>query len=263
MGKIPAPTWQPTQSTRWYGLQRSSDRGAAWSPIRQRTAEDINPSLDRDDMVDDVALKNLENTPALTGAIPIAIFDAAMKEFENDGVVGERFFDMIAEFERGTTFDRILRHIVAKMEESKPEDVHTITCQFMLPVTGVSVAAEAFPEALTISLGVIRVAMKRLALQKKEIAQAATVRLLPLAANRDLDSDISAALNASIRQYVKAVGSANDIVPIVEGLQEKKQGQAAKLLLEMAVRVLPDDVKLNALTAEMQGPSQAAVEAGA
>ena len=225
------------------------DEGEDMLALPEVTGEDINPTLGKDDAVDEVALKNLENTPALTGAIPMAIFDAAMKEFDTEGEVGEMFFDMVAEFERGATFERILQHIVDKMVETRPDDVHTITCQFLLPISGVPVTSEAFPEALTTSLGVIRAAMKGLPLAKKEIASSAIARLLSVAASKELDDDISTALNASIRSYVKAVGNAGDIVPIVETLQDKKEDRAAKMLLEIAVKVLPGDVKLNALTA--------------
>ena len=138
------------------------------------TAEDINPTLEKDAEVDAVALKNLENTPALTGAIPIAIFDAAMKEFEGDAELGEEFFDMVAEFDRGATFDRILRHIVSQLEEAKPDNMHTISCQFMLPLIKVETDSPSFPEALSTSLSTIRTAMRRLPLQKKPIAETAS-----------------------------------------------------------------------------------------
>jgi U3 small nucleolar RNA-associated protein 6 len=223
------------------------DEGEDMLALAPVTAEDINPSLDVTDGVDDEALKNLASTPALTGAIPIAIFDAAMKEFENDASLGEEFFDMVAEFERGTTFDRILRHVVEALEKARPDDAHTITVQFMLPITGLTPESPEFPEALTATLKTIRQALSRLPLQRKEIASSALARLLPLAATKDLDADIAAAVHASIRTYVKAVGSAGDVVPIVQRLQEGKQDKAAKLLLDIAVKVLPEDVKLTAL----------------
>jgi U3 small nucleolar RNA-associated protein 6 len=238
------------------------DEGEDMLALPDVTAEDINPSLGRDEAVDEVALQNLQNTPALTGAIPIAIFDSAMKEFDNDAQLGEQFFDMVAEFERGSTFDRILRHIVTRLEQVKPDNVHTITCQFMLSLTGVAITSEAVPDALTESLATIRAATKRLPLQRKEISQAAISRLTPLAVNKEMDDDVSTALVASIRQYVKFVGSASDVVPIVERLQEKKQTQAAKLLLELAVKVLPQDVKLNALTAGLESKGRDIVMAG-
>jgi U3 small nucleolar RNA-associated protein 6 len=225
------------------------------------TAEDINPTIDKDDDIDQVALQNLENTPALTGAIPMAIFDAAMKEFGNDAELGEGFFDMAAEFERSVAFDKILRHIVQHLESAQPDDVHTVTCQFMLPISGIDVAAAEFPDALSACLSIIRAAMKRLPLQKKEIAQSAILRLLPLSVTSELDADISAALSASLRQYVKAIGTAHDIIPCVERLQAQKQTVAARVLLELSLRIVPGDMKLLAAQAAMEMPAQKLMQA--
>jgi U3 small nucleolar RNA-associated protein 6 len=237
------------------------DDGEDMLALPSITAEDINPTLDPSDGIDDVALKNLENTPALTGAIPIAIFDAAMVEFDNDASLGEEIFDMLAEFERGPTFDRILQHVVNSLEENQPDDPATITTQFLLPITGVSPTSPDFPEALSTTLLTIRQSLQRLPLLKKEIASSALTRLLPLAATKDLDTDIAAALSASVRSWVKAVGSAGDVVPIVQRLRERKEERAAKLLLETAVKVLPEDVKLSALKAGVTDGKL--VEAGA
>lgn len=227
------------------------DEGDDMLALPTVTAEDINPALAKDDGVDQIALRNLENTPALTGAIPMAIFDAAMNEFNNDANLGEEFFDMAAEFERTAAFDKILKHIVDHLAASRPDDVHAITCQFMLPISHIAVASVDFPEALSACLSIIRSTMKRLPLQKSEIAQSAIARLIPIATSSDLDTDISTALSASLRQYIKAVGNANDLVPVVARLQAQKLDQSATLLLDLSLRAYPEDMKLLALQASI------------
>jgi U3 small nucleolar RNA-associated protein 6 len=224
------------------------------------TAEDINPAMGKDDAVDQVALQNLENTPALTGAIPVAIFDAAMKEFDDDAELGEQFFNMAAEFERSPAFDKILRRIAERLAATKPDSVHAITCQFILPISGVDVASADFPDALSECLNTIRSAMKRLPLRKKDIAQSAILRLLPLTLISDLDTDVSAAILASLRQYVKMIGNASDIMPVAERLEAQKQRAAAKLLLQLSSKAFPDDVKLLAAQAAFEAPSKSTAQ---
>ncbi|KIW02845.1 uncharacterized protein PV09_05901 [Verruconis gallopava] len=243
-------------------VQQKQDEGEDMLALPTVTAEDISPTLGTDDEVDQVAIQNMENTPALTGAIPMAIFDAAMREFDNDAELGEKFFDMVAEFERGTTIDKVLRHVVEGLVASKPDSVHTVTCQFMLPITGVATSSPDFPEALTECLATVRGALKRLSLQKKELAQSAILRLLPLTMSPDLDADICTALSASLRQYVKAIGSASDVVPVLEQLQKKKQDRASvKTLLELALKTYPQDVQLLALRDTMKPQEKAVVMA--
>jgi len=67
------------------------------------SAEDLDPEANKGvEEVNAAALERLANAPAYTGAIPLAIFDAAMKQFSEDSDVANDFFDLVAD---GALFD--------------------------------------------------------------------------------------------------------------------------------------------------------------
>jgi U3 small nucleolar RNA-associated protein 6 len=215
---------------------QDEDMGEDMMRLPDLTAEDINPSLTKDDSVDEIALQNLANTPALTGAIPIAIFDQAMKHFNEDEELAEQFFDMVAVFDQGTTTRKILQHIVDSLVQIKPDTVITITCQFSLPLVGLDPSSAEFPAALAESLETIRLGMKRLPLQKAQIADNAIYKLLPFASNRELDQDVQKVLIISVRKFIKEQGGGDASAKLVERLQVEKRPRDAHLLLDMALR---------------------------
>jgi len=199
------------------------------------TAEDINPTPGRDDGVDEVALQILADTPALTGAIPIAIFNEAMKQFQNDEKLAERFFEMVAEFDQTPTTEKILRHIVSSLVEVRPDTVSATVCQFSLPLVGVDPTSAEFPAALAESLGIIRIAMQRLVLMKSQISEAAMMKLLPFT-SKALDPDVLTVLAVSLRQFTKEFGGPDGSVSVVEKLQQEKRIGEARYLLDVALK---------------------------
>jgi U3 small nucleolar RNA-associated protein 6 len=166
------------------------------------TAEDINPGL-RDDKGYHATLQNLASMPALSGAIPIAIFDSAMKHFKNDETLAEQFFDLVSEFDQTPCSRRILQHILDFLIHSRPRTMSACICKFKLPLFGVVPTSPDFPGALRESLQTIRGSMEELPEAKKQVASRAVSWLTQLMQNADLDSDVRTALTASIRQFSK------------------------------------------------------------
>lgn len=115
------------------------------------TAEDINPNLQVHNLVDQNTLQNLSATPALSGAIPIAIFDAAMEQFEDESL-GERFFDMIAGFRGLPCLNIILQHISDSLIAMRPNSPATLSCFIRQPVLGTEPRSANFPKALDCAL---------------------------------------------------------------------------------------------------------------
>jgi U3 small nucleolar RNA-associated protein 6 len=216
--------------------QQDEDMGEDLLRLPELTAEDINPSLAKDDSVDEIALQNLANTPALTGAIPMAIFDQAMKQFDNDEKLAERFFDMVVEFDQGTTTRKILQHIVYSMIQIKPDTVPTIICQFRLPLVGLDPVSAEFPTALAESLEIARSGMKRVALFKAQIAASAVSKLLPVTAHDELDPDVQKVLVISLRKFTKELGGGDAAADLIEKLQLEQRPRDAQFLLDMALR---------------------------
>ncbi|KAJ5582274.1 RNA-processing protein HAT helix [Penicillium sp. DV-2018c] len=157
------------------------------------TAEDINPSTDGQE-VDQVALQNLNSTPALSGAIPLTIFDTATKHFNNDDRFGQEFFDMVWEFQDAPCTGKILEHVVETMRENKPSSPRTQICYIKLPTAGVSVVSAEFPRALGISLARLREFHLG-----KDLARQVIDWLQPVQTTENLDPSLQKVIAATVR----------------------------------------------------------------
>ena len=115
------------------------------------TTEDINGALGETDM-DETVLRALDDTPAMRGAIPVAIYDAAMNHFNNDPAIGLSFFDICSEFDHNSVFGKVLQHIGDTMMGSAAESWEACVCHVKVPVAGLHIASPEFPPALGISL---------------------------------------------------------------------------------------------------------------
>lgn len=159
------------------------------------TGEDINPTLGQDDDVDHVALQNLNSTPALSGAIPLAIFDTAMKNFNNDDRFGHEFYDMVAQFEGTPCFRKILSHIVEVLLTNSPASHHTRICYIKFPTSGISITSPDFPQALGTSLGRLKEGS-----QDKKLAEEMVKWLQPLVETEELDPALQKVLSVTLQR---------------------------------------------------------------
>ncbi|KAI9707122.1 MAG: U3 snoRNP protein [Candelina mexicana] len=175
--------------------------------LPELTAEDINPSLGRDDTIDEVALQNLSATPALNGAIPMVIFDTAMKQFQNDAALGEKFFNMFAEFEGLPCLPNILQHVVDQMRLSTPKDASALACNFRQPVIGIEVISSDFPSALGISYERWKSSLTE-ASRAFEVAARAITWLLPMLKVQDFDPGVRTVLLVMLKQAVRTFAEA-------------------------------------------------------
>ncbi|KAF7505986.1 hypothetical protein GJ744_012333 [Endocarpon pusillum] len=116
------------------------------------TAEDIHTSDVSMHNIDPASPQKLAKTPALSGAIPIAIFDAAMLQLENDDEVALKFFDTVQEIDPIPCLQSVLQHIVDHMLSSQPSNWRTLVCSVKVPCVGVAVTSPEFPKRFGISL---------------------------------------------------------------------------------------------------------------
>ena len=114
------------------------------------TAEDFNPTLHVGYPDDQNAIRNLETSPTLSGAIPIAIFDAAMEEFKDD-LLGEKFFDLVATTQSIPCSSKILKHITERLTASYPTSSGTLSCFIREPTMGTEPTSLSFPEVLEVA----------------------------------------------------------------------------------------------------------------
>lgn len=123
------------------------------------TAMDINPHAEEDD-IDNSALENLESTPALSGAIPIAIFDAGMAQF-HDPAFGFDFFNMVLEYDEIAPCRKIARHVEAKLMEDNPQSWYSQACHIEMPLVSISPDSPEYPPAFRQMLARLKDARKK------------------------------------------------------------------------------------------------------
>ncbi|KAK3938981.1 U3 small nucleolar RNA-associated protein 6-domain-containing protein [Diplogelasinospora grovesii] len=108
---------------------------------------------------DEDAQKKLESSPALSGAIPMAIFDIAKKQRFFGAPAAEEFFDMFATFTKVSSQDKIVQHVLDTLVELYPNHASTCSCLIRQPLIGVDVHTPAFPQALREALARLKGSM--------------------------------------------------------------------------------------------------------
>lgn len=171
-------------------------------------AEDIMPAQRSSDGVEQAALEKLSTSPALSGAIPLAIFDAAMKHFKQNNELCQKFFDVAAEFPELPCQERILTHIMDTLLTIAPESPGTLIRWIQQPVIGVGVMSPEFPALLGSCLDRMKTSFETLTpistasetsrpigiLGQQVIAWMLTYQ------NEDLDPDVRKVMRITIRK---------------------------------------------------------------
>ncbi|KAI9787758.1 MAG: U3 snoRNP protein [Geoglossum umbratile] len=170
--------------------------------LPELTAEDIDPSLQKGDGLDQIALQNLNSTPALTGAIPLAIFDSAMKQFANDDSLAEKFFSLFAGFGNMPCLPKILQHVINYMLQIWPTMPSCLSCYSQQPMIGVDPYSAEFPGALGMSLERIRSSTKKTQ-RMSELYERIIGWLQPLSKITDLDANVQKVISAIVRRTVR------------------------------------------------------------
>ncbi|KAF4762261.1 hypothetical protein N7455_002077 [Penicillium solitum] len=175
------------------------DTDADMIALPSLTAEDINPSTGADGEVDQVALQNLNSTPALSGAIPLAIFDTATKHFDSDDRFGQEYFDMAWEFQDAPCLRKILEHVIETMRANKPSSPRTQICYIKFPTAGIPPTSAEFPRALGSSLARLREYP-----MGKDLARQVINWLQPVQATEGLDLSLQKVIAATVRNAERA-----------------------------------------------------------
>lgn len=149
--------------------------------------------------VDAEAKKDPMTTPALNGAIPLAIFDDARKQPFYNAATAEEFFDMFAIFTLVPSQRRILQHVFDSMSEAFPSDPVTLSCFIRQPVVGIEPKGADFPMAFASSLERLRMAKEEtndLELLSKKIAS----WLEAILATEGLDEGVERVLRHTLKR---------------------------------------------------------------
>jgi U3 small nucleolar RNA-associated protein 6 len=163
------------------------------------TAEDMEPGLANDESIQNF-LKKLNSSPALSGAIPIAIFDAAMDVFQ-DVDFAEQFFILVAKFGSLPCSGPVTKHIADAMDHLDWSNPASISCCIRQPLIGISYTAPDFPIALIPALKHLRKALD--AEPSLNLLVKVSDWLFSYLAEKDLDPDIRTAVKASVDRIIR------------------------------------------------------------
>ncbi|CAG8980786.1 hypothetical protein HYALB_00010691 [Hymenoscyphus albidus] len=159
----------------------------------------IRPSMIEGIKVDTEAAKDPMTTPALNGAIPMAIFDAARKQPFFCSSAAEDFFDMFATFTQVKCLPMILQHVLDAMVESYPADSFTCNCYVRQALVGLGHTSPEFPAALGVALERLKESAKTVK-DKNEFAKKSRVWIQSILEVEDLDPGIQAVLKHTLRK---------------------------------------------------------------
>lgn len=109
------------------------------------SAEDIMPAQRLRSSMEQGALEKLSTSPALAGAITMAIVDVAMKHFMEDNELCQQFFDVVAEFDEVPCQESVLSHIMDTLRRIAPDSPGTLIRWIRQPVIGIDATSPEFP----------------------------------------------------------------------------------------------------------------------
>ncbi|KAF2717202.1 hypothetical protein K431DRAFT_341496 [Polychaeton citri CBS 116435] len=169
----------------------SFDSGDDVVALATTTFEDfigeVDPEMD-DNRKD--SLQKLAGAPAFSGAIPMAIFDAATKHFQGRTDVALDFYDLVASFRTVTCTPRILKHIVDRSLEEAPTAPTTIICEAKNQLFGAAPDSTELPVMLGRSLAVLKNGL--------------SITSNPTLADQ-LDEGIRRVIEASLKRHIRVV----------------------------------------------------------
>ncbi|KAI5280467.1 U3 snoRNP protein [Ascosphaera aggregata] len=173
------------------------------------TEEDINPSFDKNDERDDkIALENLHNTPVLSGAIPIAIYEAAIKQFPVDvnPSFARSYFLMISQFKSTPCTSKVLSHVLDSLMSAAPSSPLSHISYISMPITLLESNDATFPRALGELVRRVRECAENHPVAKLQVDKELVKILKPVLDQKELDLAIRKVVESIIARAEKESG---------------------------------------------------------
>lgn len=166
-------------------------------------AEDL-PEPTTGPILDQATIEDLSSTPAMNGAIPKAIFGAAMNEFDDDPEVGHSFFEMFADFVDVPCTCSLLQHVLDRLSSLDLSSAAAISCRCRMYILGIPHDSLDFPRAVGTLLKELRFVLSRIPnAQKPALSEKVLSWLSSLASNEALGPEIQQVLAATERQFLR------------------------------------------------------------
>lgn len=157
-------------------------------------------------VIDDAKLIELDSSPAMSGAIPSAIFDAAMKQFDSDPELGETFFNTFADFLDIPCARNLLSHVVLVLDSKHGTDPSVISCRGRLHVLGVAPGSLEFVAGVRALLQDLRQALKDI-IEKQKLSVKVLDWLSPLAEDQSLGPELKQLLTGTEKKLQAVAAS--------------------------------------------------------
>lgn len=116
------------------------------------TLSDVNPISLSNKSADETKMQKSNSSPAQSGAIPLAIVNAALKQTPQHLELGSRLFDVLAAFRDLPCTKSLVQQIVDELSKTYPKSPITLNCFIRQPFHGLSATSVAFPGALRTAL---------------------------------------------------------------------------------------------------------------
>ena len=160
------------------------------------------------------SLEKLSTGPILTGAIPKAIFDAAIKNFNESDELCRKFFDMITEFQEVPCLQSILSHMIDTLRSIAPRSPSTLISWIRQPVIGINQMSPDFPALFACCLDRIKESFEMLApistatepIQHLSILGQHVIAWLLSYEKGDIDADIRKVMRTTIKKIESMSG---------------------------------------------------------
>lgn len=152
-------------------------------------------------LIDDDQLRSLSTTPALAGAIPLAVFDAAMKQFPRDDMLAEQFFTSFANFVLVPSLPTILDHVlngVPSIDRNISPRMQSCFCR--LPLIGIAADSAEYPAGLRTSLKRIKDASAGSS-DRAVFLESLRTWLEPLSGEERLPAELQTVVLSTLKRY--------------------------------------------------------------
>lgn len=170
------------------------------------TAEELEPQIKRNTLsIDDATLKKLKEAPAFSGAIPMAISDAAAAAFKGDASILEDLFDCVLEFADVPCTPAVLRHILGLVPATDKNESLRLSMEAKLEVAGLETSSTEFPSALGRAIIKLKTLPSKTSDQDIFRHQRMVLFLLPFLSSSEVDPDVETVLRSTIQSHVSAL----------------------------------------------------------
>lgn len=192
------------------GSQEADGEGADVIALPPATAGEVESGVIGEDGEHSRSLERLNLTPAMSGAIPMAIFNSAMEKFGNDDTLVGRFFDMFVEFCHVPCSRKILRHVLETGEAVTGSSPVIHSCYCRLPIIGLPTDSPLFPGALRQSLNEAKSRIADLD-NKHTLAAQLQIWLSRLTEDENLIPELQAVVSATLGYVSQVAKQSHDV----------------------------------------------------